>query len=49
MVRMATIPLTDVETQKLLDLLKSASEQFSRRAGLILAYGEGKPTMQAAL
>ena len=49
MVRMATIPLTDVETQKLLDLLKSASEQFPRRAGLILAYGEGKPSMQAAL
>jgi CHAD domain-containing protein len=45
---MAAITLTDEEKRKLAKLSQSAAEVFARRARLILAYGEGKPTMQAS-
>lgn len=48
MVHMSAIPLSDDQKRKLLDLSQSASELLIHRVRLILAYSEGKPTMQAA-
>ena len=48
MVQMSNIALSDDEKQKLASLMRSAPELFIRRARLILAYAEGKPTLQAA-
>ena len=45
---MSNIPLSDDQKQELAKLSQSASENLARRVRLILAYGEGKPTMQAA-
>ena len=49
MVHMSIIPLSDNQKQKLLELSQTESELLMRRVRLILAYAEGKPTMQAAL
>ena len=49
MVRMSNIQLTEEQKRKLTDLSQSATELFIHRARLILAYAEGKPTMQAAI
>ena len=49
MVRMSNIQLTAEQKQKLTELSQSATELFIHRARLILAYAEGKPTMQAAM
>ena len=46
---MSTIQLSDHQKQQLLEYAQAGPELFSHRARLILAYGEGKPTMQAAL
>ena len=46
---MSTIQLSENQKQILLDYSYSGSVLFKHRAMLILAYGEGKPTMQAAL
>jgi CHAD domain-containing protein/transposase len=48
MVRMSTIPLTEDQKIFLEGLAKSDPSPVMHRAMLILAYGEGKPTMQAA-
>jgi CHAD domain-containing protein len=47
MVRMPSIPLTEDQKKELVELSQSAPELLKHRARLILAYGEGKPTMQA--
>jgi CHAD domain-containing protein len=49
MVRMSSISITEKQKQNLLELSQSAPELYIRRARLILAYADGKPTMQAAL
>ncbi len=49
MVGMSTIQLSDHQKQLLLEYSQAGPELYSHRARLILAYGEGKPTMQAAL
>jgi len=46
---MSIIPLSDDQKRILLDLSQSESELLIHRVRLILAYAEGKPTMQAAL
>lgn len=45
---MAAITLTEEEKRKLIELSQSAAEVYARRARLILAYGEGKPTLRAS-
>jgi len=49
MVRMSIIRLSDDQKRKLSDLSQSESKLLIHRARLILAYAEGKPTMQAAM
>ena len=49
MVCMSSIQLSEDQKQKLVELSQSAPELLIHRARLILAYGEGKPTMQAAI
>ena len=49
MVHMSIIPLSDDQKRKLSDLSQTESELLMHRARLILAYAEGKPTMQAAM
>ena len=49
MVHMSIIPLSDDQKQKLSDLSQTESKLLTHRARLILAYAEGKPTMQAAM
>ncbi len=49
MIHMAIITLTDVEKRRLLELSQEAPELLVHRARLILAYAEGKPTLQASL
>ena len=49
MVPMTGIVLTDVDKQKLEVLAQTAPDLFIRRARLILAYAEGKPTLLAAM
>jgi len=49
MVGMSTIQLSVHQKQQLLEYAQAGPELYSHRARLILAYGEGKPTMQAAL
>ena len=49
MVHMSIIPLSDNQKRKLLELSQTESELLMHRVRLILAYAEGKPTMQAAL
>jgi CHAD domain-containing protein len=46
---MSTIELSENQKQKLLQLSKSPAELIAHRARLILAYAEGKATMQAAI
>jgi len=46
---MPIISLTDEEKQKLIVLAQTAPELLIHRARLILAYAEGKPTMQASM
>jgi len=46
---MSSIQLQDDQKQTLAELSESASELLKHRARLILAYAEGKPTMQAAI
>jgi CHAD domain-containing protein len=46
---MLNILLTDEEKQKLVELSQMAPELLIHRARLILAYAEGKPTMQASI
>ena len=48
MMTMTAITLTDEEKRKLTEISQSAAEVYARRARLILAYGEGKPTLQAS-
>lgn len=48
MVHMSIIPLSDDQKQQLVDLAQSESKLVTHRARLILAYAEGKPTLQAA-
>lgn len=48
MVNMPNIVLTDEQKGRLEGLAQSSSQLFMHRARLILAYGEGLPTMQAA-
>jgi CHAD domain-containing protein len=45
---MPIINLSDEEKQSLEDLAESGTELLTHRARLILAYAEGKPTLQAA-
>jgi CHAD domain-containing protein len=45
---MSSLSVTEDQKQKLLELSQSDSELLVHRAKLILAYAEGKPTMQAA-
>jgi CHAD domain-containing protein len=45
---MPMITLSDEDKQKLVDLSHSGPELLNHRARLILAYAEGKPTIQAA-
>jgi len=49
MVCMSNIQLSKDQKQKLEEITESASELLKHRARLILAYAEGKPTMQAAI
>jgi CHAD domain-containing protein len=49
MVHMSIIPLSDDQKRKLSDLSQTESKLLTHRARLILAYAEGKPTMQAAM
>jgi CHAD domain-containing protein len=49
MVLMTMILLSDDQKSELLRLTKTAPELLVHRARLILAYAEGKPTMQAAI
>jgi CHAD domain-containing protein len=49
MVHMSTIPLSDEQKRRLLELSLTAPIILIHRARLILAYAEGKPTMQAAI
>lgn len=49
MVYMSIIPITEDQKQKLVELSQSAPELIIHRARLILAYAEGKPTLQAAM
>ena len=46
---MSIISLTDEEKQKLVELSQAAPELLIHRARLILAYAEGKPTLQASM
>ena len=46
---MPMITLSDEEKQKLVDLSQTGPELLIHRARLILAYAEGKPTLQAAM
>jgi CHAD domain-containing protein len=46
---MSIIPLTEDQKHKLVELIQSAADPIIRRARLILAYGEGLPTMQASM
>lgn len=48
MVLMTIIPLTDEQKRELLHLSQNAPELLIHRARLILAYSQGKPTLQAA-
>ena len=45
---MPIIPLSDDQKRKLIDLSHAAPELLIHRARLILAYADGKPTLQAA-
>jgi len=45
---MATISLSNEEKQKLVELSQSASDLINHRARLILAYADGKATLQAS-
>jgi hypothetical protein len=45
---MPMITLSDEDKQKLVDLSQTGPELLNHRARLILAYAEGKPTIQAA-
>src|SRR4030042_6394278 len=49
MVHMSIIPITEGQKLKLIELTQLATNPIIRRARLILAYAEGKPTMQAAI
>ena len=49
MVHMSIIPLTNDQKLKLVELTQLATNPIIRRARLILAYAEGKPTMQASI
>ena len=49
MAPMANISLSEEQKQNLQDLIQSAPELIVHRARLILAYAEGRPTLQAAL
>ena len=46
---MSNIELSAEQKQILFEISNSASELLVHRARLILAYSEGKPTMQAAM
>ena len=46
---MFTVSLSDEEKQKLVELSRTGPEILTHRARLILAYAEGKPTMQASM
>ena len=48
MAAMNNISLTDEQKHKLQEFVQSAPELIAHRAQLILAYAEGKPTLQAA-
>src|SRR4030042_5317390 len=49
MVHMSIIPITEGQKLKLIELTQLATNPIIRRARLILAYAEGKPTMQASI
>src|SRR4030042_3749672 len=49
MEHMSILTLTDDQKRRLLELSQTAPELLIHRARLILAYAEGKPTLQAAL
>ena len=49
MEHMSILALTDDQKRRLLELSQTAPELLIHRARLILAYAEGKPTMQAAM
>lgn len=49
MVHMSTIQLSENQKQLLVEYSQDGPELLKHRARLVLAYGEGKPTMQAAL
>src|SRR4030042_5148779 len=49
MIHMPMITLSDEEKRKLMEISQAAPDLLMHRARLILAYAEGKPTLQAAL
>src|SRR4030042_3324192 len=49
MIHVPMIPLSDEEKRKLMKIAQAAPDLLIHRARLILAYAEGKPTLQASL